>query len=217
MLVGRQILGRSIIVNDRRTTDHDSAGREAPAGGRDNIARAMGGTAHAMRRHLDHAMQDVPGRTSAWSVMRHLAHCGPTAQADLARALGIAGSTLTRRLEQMEVDGLIERTDDPNDGRRVIVALSERGEALRQEHRERSRSEIDQLTMGADPADIDALWRVIDVIRANLAALHPDDEWSGRRSRAGGASGPRGPVEQRGGSRPGHPHLHSHPNEGEGV
>jgi len=159
---------------------------EPPPGGRDNIVRAMGGTAHAMRRHLDHHMHEVPGRTSAWAVMRHLSHCGSTTQADLARAVGVAGSTLTRRLEQMENDGLIERTDDPDDGRRIIVTLSERGRILRDEQRERSRTEIESLVAGAEPADIEAMWRVFGVIRSNLDELNPEGEGPGGPGRRGG-------------------------------
>ncbi|WP_430867298.1 MarR family winged helix-turn-helix transcriptional regulator [Demequina aurantiaca] len=189
-------------MNEAKVTESDPLG-----GGRDNIVRAMGGTAHAMRRHLDHCMHEVPGRTSAWAVMRHLSHMGPTAQADLARAVGVAGSTLTRRLEQMEDDGLIERTNDPDDGRRIIVALSERGESLRAEHREQTNAQIDRLMEGADPADVEALWRVIAVVRTNLAELHPEgDEFSrggrgGGRGRGGRGGGRRGDDRGEGGGR----------------
>ncbi|WP_062208513.1 MarR family winged helix-turn-helix transcriptional regulator [Demequina oxidasica] len=175
-------------MKDRHQQDLEPKGA-----GRDNIVHALGSTAHAMRRHLDHSMHEIPGRTSAWGVMRHLSHHGPTTQADLARAVGVAGSTLTRRLEQMEDDGLIERTDDPDDGRRIIVALSERGENLRAEQRERNNAEIARLTEGAEPADIEALWRVIGVIRSNLVELHPEGEGPGGPGRRGGRGGRGGP------------------------
>jgi len=175
-------------MRDRRENDC-----EPQAEGRDNIVRALGGTAHAMRRHLDQTMQEVPGRTSAWAVMRHLSHDGPTTQVELARAVDVAGSTLTRRLEQMEDDGLIERTDDPDDGRRIIVSLSERGELLRTEQHEQTNAEIDRLTVGAEPADVEALWRVIDVIRTNLRELHPEGDGTGRRGGRGGRGARGGP------------------------
>lgn len=191
----------------------DNNGEPQP-GGRDNIVRAMGGTAHAMRRHLDHTMHEVPGRTSAWAVMRYLSHAGPTAQADLARAVGVAGSTLTRRLEQMESDGLIDRNDDPDDGRRIIVALSERGQTLRAEQRERTNAEIERLTTGVAPADLDALWRVIGVIRANLHDLHPEGDGPGGPGRRGG--GRRGGFRgRRGGDREG-PRAGHGPGHGPG-
>ncbi len=111
-------------------TEHNTEGH-GPGGGEDNLVRTMARTAQAMRRHLEKTIADVPGGMSAWWVLRHLHHAGPQAQADMARSVGVAGSTLTRRLEQMEGDGLITRTGDPEDGRRVIVALSEAGEATR--------------------------------------------------------------------------------------
>ncbi|WP_061964147.1 MarR family winged helix-turn-helix transcriptional regulator [Demequina aurantiaca] len=194
--------------------EHHHKGLEPQARGRDNIVRAMGGTAHAMRRHLDHSMHEVPGRTSAWAVMRHLSHHGPTTQADLARAVGVAGSTLTRRLEQMEDDGLIGRTDDPDDGRRIIVALSVAGSTLLAEQRERNRAEIDRLTAGAAPADLDAVWRVLDVVRANLRELHPEAEGHGGPGRRGGRGGSRGRRREPGGPEErGGPGLNRHLSE----
>lgn len=44
---------------------------------------------------------------------------------------GIATNVLSERLARLENEGFVTRTHDPNDARRVIYELSERGRSLR--------------------------------------------------------------------------------------
>ncbi len=160
-------------------TPHDHGDRE------DNLVRRLGRLARAMRGHLETTIAEVPGRMSAWWVLRHLHNAGPQAQADIAESLGIAGSTLTRRLEQMEADGLITRTADADDKRRIIVALSEKGEAIRADLRERAEADAGRMTAGIEPADFEAFERVLERIRQNLRDLGTDPDARGH-GRGGG-------------------------------
>ncbi len=184
----------------------DNTGAHAPQPGEENLVRAMAGTAHAMRRYLETTLGDVPGGMSAWAVLRTVHRCGPTTQADLARWMGIAGSTLTRRLDQMEDDELIARADDPEDGRRIIVRLTDKAEQLIAAQHTRMQAETDRLTAGAAAHDLDAVARVIAKIRENLvelgADLHSHDGGRGRGRGRGGLGGGRGTGGRRGrGSR----------------
>lgn len=54
----------------------------------------------------------------------------PRTVGDLAVLLRMKQPTLTRLLDRMELAGLIRRKSDPNDGRRVLAALTARGETL---------------------------------------------------------------------------------------
>jgi len=146
----------------------------------DSLVRTLGRTARVMRSHLEKTMADVPGGMGTWWVLRHLHNAGPQAQADIARSVGVAGSTLTRRMEQMEADGLITRTADDADNRRIVVSISEQGEALRKAQRERTEAEEGRLVEGVAPADLEALQRVVTQIRANLKALGTDPDARGK-------------------------------------
>ncbi len=183
-------------------TPDDTEGA-SPQPGQDNIVRSMARTAHAMRRYLETNVGEVPGGMSSWHVLRMLHKCGPTTQAQLARWAGVAGSTLTRRLEQMEDDGLITRADDPDDGRRIIVTMTDKAAALIAEQHTRMDGEIDKLTAGASPADIEAVNRVLATIDANLTELGVDLEArrGGRGRGFGSGSGPGGPRGGRGRGR----------------
>jgi DNA-binding MarR family transcriptional regulator len=55
---------------------------------------------------------------------------GPMRLADLADHEGVARSTITRLVRQLEDSGLITREADPQDGRCAIAALSPQGREL---------------------------------------------------------------------------------------
>jgi DNA-binding MarR family transcriptional regulator len=57
---------------------------------------------------------------------------------DLAVAERVRPQSMTQTIGDLETDGLIERCPDPTDGRRTLVALTERGRStLEQDRRER--------------------------------------------------------------------------------
>ncbi len=68
-------------------------------------------------------------------VMLVLWEASPRTVGALGEALDLESSTLTPLLKRMEAQGLINRTRDPEDERRVIIALTETGAALRDKAR----------------------------------------------------------------------------------
>lgn len=157
-------------------------------GGDATLYRILGRTSRAMRLHLEDTVSDVPGGMSAWAVLRCLHQDGPATQVEIATAIGLADSTLTRRLDSMENTGLVTRTVDPSDKRRTIVALSERGETLYEVQRERADAATATFIKGIAGSDLEALARVIEAIHANLQAhgAGPTVHGRGRRGRSRG-------------------------------
>jgi DNA-binding MarR family transcriptional regulator len=66
---------------------------------------------------------------SAFPILKLLSHQGPMRLSALAAVLGLDASTVSRHARQLEDRGLLERTEDPDDGRASRVAVSERGNA----------------------------------------------------------------------------------------
>lgn len=56
-----------------------------------------------------------------------------SAQVDIAKRLRIEGPTMTRMLDTLEADGLVERLPDPSDRRTKQLRLTEAGEAALEE------------------------------------------------------------------------------------
>lgn len=164
-------------VRPNSENDGPSESREA------SLYRILGRTARAMRLHLEDTVSDVPGGMSAWAVLRYLHQAGPATQVEIATAIGLADSTLTRRLDSMEITGLVTRTVDPKDKRRTIVALSARGETLHDVQRERADAATASFITGIPPSDLEALARVMDGIHANLLAHSKDPTVHGRGRR----------------------------------
>jgi DNA-binding MarR family transcriptional regulator len=75
--------------------------------------------------------QRQPGDTvdfSAIPVLKVLSHRGAMRLSALAHVLDLDASTVSRHARQLEERGLLERTDDPDDGRASRVAISEHGQ-----------------------------------------------------------------------------------------
>ncbi len=66
---------------------------------------------------------------SAFPILKLLSHQGPMRLSTLASVLGLDASTVSRHARQLEDRGLLERTDDPDDGRASRITVSEQGNA----------------------------------------------------------------------------------------
>ncbi len=94
---------------------------------------ALYGAANRMTR-LYRPMLDALGLTyPQYRAMLVLGEASPRTVGALGDALDLDSSTLTPLLKRLEAGGLVERTRDPDDERRVIVALTDKGRALREQ------------------------------------------------------------------------------------
>jgi DNA-binding MarR family transcriptional regulator len=107
--------------------------------------------AHAARHGLD---------WSGYAVLRPLVETGPQRITDLADAVQLSPSTVSRTVTQLIGAGLVERRADAVDGRASIVTLTDRG---RQAYQELRRIRDDYLDTLLDR------WSARD--RADLAQL----------------------------------------------
>jgi DNA-binding MarR family transcriptional regulator len=61
-----------------------------------------------------------------------LSHCGPSRLSALAERCGFDPSTVSRQVADLEKEGLLERTTDPDDRRAVLLKASPKGKRLLQ-------------------------------------------------------------------------------------
>ena len=87
---------------------------------------------------------------------------------EVAQALGLDKSTVSRGITQLETLGLIERVGDPDDGRARLLRLTttgaERYEAMRTQRRTEFRAILDRW----NPADLADLGRLLGRLNADL-------------------------------------------------
>ena len=81
----------------------------------------------------------------------------PSSQIDIAKRLRIEGPTMTRMLDTLEADGLVERIADPSDRRSKHLRLTAQGEAVLEEIFAIVDELRERLIAGLTPDQIDAL------------------------------------------------------------
>ncbi len=63
-----------------------------------------------------------------------LDHHGPMSAGDLAAAAGLTSGAVTQVIDRLEERGFVERSDDPEDRRRVLAGITDEGRRVAHEH-----------------------------------------------------------------------------------
>lgn len=95
------------------------------------VSAALIRAARAHRALAGQLLGDV-GLHPGQELLTFLLEDGPRPPSVLAAALGVEPPTVTKMLQRMERNGLVERSSDPSDGRVRLVSLTAAGHAARQ-------------------------------------------------------------------------------------
>jgi DNA-binding MarR family transcriptional regulator len=105
----------------------------------DAIAKPQGCTNFRLRRltrmvsrHYDSHVAAAGLKTTQYSLLSHVLSLGPLRPVDLAQAMNVDASTLTRNLKPMLAAGWLTQTEGP-DARSRLIAITEAGRAKRAE------------------------------------------------------------------------------------
>ena len=124
--------------------------------------------ARMIRRDFDRRAREEGLTRSRWQVLWHLARHEGVHQAALAEILGVAPISLTRQLERLEQEGLVERRADPADRRRRRLYLTEAATPALQRLRELAGLTRERAFRGLSNEQIDTFREVLATMRANL-------------------------------------------------
>jgi DNA-binding MarR family transcriptional regulator len=91
------------------------------------------------------------------SVLDTLATSGPKRLTELARTEQISQPGLTQLVTRLERDGLVERRPDPDDGRAVLVHITDSGRKIGQTRREDRGRHLTPLIAQLTPAERQAI------------------------------------------------------------
>ncbi len=98
----------------------------------------------------------------------------PSAQVDIAKRLRIEGPTMTRMLDTLEADGLVERLPDPTDRRSKQLRLTPAGEAALAEIFEVADALRERLLREIPPDKMDELNELLIRLTERLDAGLPE-------------------------------------------
>ena len=87
---------------------------------------------------------------------------------DVAQALGLDKSTVSRGITQLETLGLIERVGDPDDGRARLLRLTAVGAERFDAMRAQRQTEFREILTRWNPADLADLGRLLSRLNSDL-------------------------------------------------
>ena len=117
-----------------------------------------------MRRlstHYDAEVSKSGLKTTQYSLLSHVLHLGPLRPVDLAQAMGIEASTLTRNLKPMVAAGWLTQSDGP-DARSRLIAITDEGRKKRTEAQRHWRTAQEKLNEMLGVERVIALHTLID-------------------------------------------------------
>ena len=119
-------------------------------------------------QHYDRVVAASGLKTTQYSLLSQIEHLGPVRPSDLAAAMAMDASTLTRNLQPLVGAGWAE-VGPGEDGRSRLVAITARGRAKRAEaQREWKRAQL-ALNARLGAARVAALHALLDDCMATLA------------------------------------------------
>jgi DNA-binding MarR family transcriptional regulator len=88
----------------------------------------------------------------------------PPRMTEIAERLGIVPRSLTTVVDALEEAGLVRREIDPSNRRAILLSLTERGAAVRDDLREARRRAAEDLFAPLSPADRETLARLLALL-----------------------------------------------------
>jgi MarR family transcriptional regulator, transcriptional regulator for hemolysin len=135
--------------------------KKLPANAAHGLGKEINLAARAMRALLDSRLLHAETNFATWSVLFSLDVEGPVIQRELAQRLEVEGPTLVRRLDQLEKEGLVLRSDSPSDRRATRVALTDAGRALFKRIRSSVADTEREVVRDLAPAEVETTLRVL--------------------------------------------------------
>jgi DNA-binding MarR family transcriptional regulator len=111
-----------------------------------------------------------------FDLLATLRRAGPPHQlsaGDLLQSMMISSGTVTNRIDRLQARGFVERTSDPSDGRRVLVALTESGLAVIDAAVTDHAANEARLVAQLEPAERAALETALRNLHHAIAAADP--------------------------------------------
>jgi DNA-binding MarR family transcriptional regulator len=107
---------------------------------------------------------------SDFAVLAALEELGALSQAEIGRSLGLDRANVNRIVTRLEREGLLERTPDPHDGRRLALTATADGVAHLADLERRAARVQDELLTALDADEREQLRRLLDrVLEAHPA------------------------------------------------
>lgn len=133
------------------------------------LGPALGYCGHLARERMDARLVEHDVTPAQVHVLHYLYHHGNQApQCEVTEHLKVKPSTANGILDRMEEKGLVERTVHAEDGRKRLIALTEKGAALQELCRQVFLETETLLVHGLSPEERETLFALLQRVMTNL-------------------------------------------------
>jgi len=134
------------------------------------IAFTINDVARLLKTYADQAARRYGATRAQWAVLSRLNRCEGLKQSELAELLDLQPISLTRLLDRLAENGLIERRPDPNDRRANRLYLTPAARPLLDRLTALGEEVMGQVLAGLDDKATGRLLKDLGVMRENLRA-----------------------------------------------
>jgi DNA-binding MarR family transcriptional regulator len=146
----------------------------------DSMGRSIAWVVRDVNRLFAATLQPLVSRDGVtvchWYYLRILSEHDGLNQRELSQKVGVHPNTAVPALDNMEKHGLVKRTRDANDRRRMCVHLTPKGRRLRDEMIPEVKAMVYRSIAQLTPAELDTFFKVMNRIGQNLVAEGGDIE-----------------------------------------
>src|SRR4051812_34969560 len=125
-------------------------------------------TARVVAQAFDRALAEAGGSAPVWQVLLLVRSAEWGTQAQIAKAMGITGATLTHHLNAMEAQGLVRRRREAPNRRVQRVELTEAGAALVERLRDVVVRHDARMRSGLTEEEVAQLGVLLDKLQAGM-------------------------------------------------
>jgi DNA-binding MarR family transcriptional regulator len=130
-----------------------------------DVAAALRVSIGLLMRRMRQVRGDGAPTVPETSALARLDRCGPATPSALAKLEQISPQSMGATLGALEGRGLIERHPDEQDGRRVVLSLTDAGRQMLLDRRDARTGQLARaLAEGFTPAEIDQLSAVVPLL-----------------------------------------------------
>ena len=143
----------------------------APTSTTQNLALTLTDTARLLKTYADQRARQFGVSRAQWAVLMRLDRAEGLKQSELAELLDLQPITLTRLLDRLAANGLIERKPDPTDRRANQLYLMPAARPLLNKLAELGTDIMDEVLESLDRKTIERMVRDLEVMKTNLRGL----------------------------------------------
>src|SRR2546430_2419818 len=126
-----------------------------PRNPRREFAFVLNDVARLLRTYADQRARRLGITRAQWAVMARLEHAEGLKQSELAEILDLQPITLTRLIDRLCANGMVERRPDPNDRRAKRLHLTPLARPLMDRLAELGQGMMGSLHEGLDPGNVE--------------------------------------------------------------